>query len=442
MSDVQAPAASSPHASTDPVRLVEHLFRHEAGRMVAVITGMFGVEHLGLAEDVVQEALARALRTWPYRGVPDNPAAWLMRVARNLALDTVRRQRTFREKEAEIIRLMDRHRDAPPPSESTEPELSDDTLRMLFVCCHPILSPEDQIALALKTLCGFGPDEIAAALLTTDVAVAKRLTRARSKIRVARIPFSVPEGVELARRLDGVLRTLYLLFNEGYKASSGDRLVREELCHEAIRLTTALAAHPVGDQSSVHALLALMWLTVARLAERIDAHGSLLRLSQQDRSRWDASALACGFFHLNRSTADSTVTVYHLQAGITACHASAPDAASTDWKRVLELYDELIRLDSSPVVAMNRAVALAEVRGPQAGLDALAGIPNGRGLESSHLLPAVRGEFHWRLGQREAARVCFEQALGRAKLPSERRLLEGRLADCRSSGKKEAGKKA
>src|SRR5438552_3449261 len=234
-------------------QLVEHLFRHEAGKMVATLTRIFGIEHLSLAEDVVQEALARALQTWPFYGVPKNPSAWIMRASRNLALDVVRRRKVFQNKQAEIIRLMDRESIAPDEAIFPEEEISDDRLRLMFVCCHPAIPSDAQVALALKTLCGFGVTEISHAFLTTDAAIAKRLTRAKQKIRQARIPFEIPGAKELGQRLDGVLQSLYLLFNEGYKASSGENLVREEICDEAIRLTGLLVEHAAGNQPRTHA---------------------------------------------------------------------------------------------------------------------------------------------------------------------------------------------
>src|SRR5438552_6892823 len=234
--------------------VVEHLFRHEAAKMVATLTGIFGIEHLTLAEDVVQEALARALETWSFYGVPKNPSAWIMRTSRNLALDVVRREKVFRKKEAEIIHLMERHSPTPDAAIFAEDEIADDRLRMMFVCCHPLIPAEVQVALSLKTLCGFSITEISRAFLTTDAAIAKRLTRAKQQIREARIAFEIPAGEELARRLDGVLQSLYLLFNEGYTASSGEKLVREEICHEAIRLTGLLAEHAAGNQPKTHAL--------------------------------------------------------------------------------------------------------------------------------------------------------------------------------------------
>src|SRR2546426_10809255 len=355
-------------------QVVEHLFRHEAGKMVATLTRIFGVEHLTLSEDVVQEALAMALQTWPFYGIPKNPSAWIMRASRNLALDVVRREKVFRDKEPEIIRLVERQSPAPEAAIFSEQEIADDRLRMMFVCCHPLIPAEAQVALALNTLCGFSVAEISRAFLTTDVAIAKRLTRAKQRIREARIPFEIPEGEELARRLDGVLQSLYLLFNEGYKASSGEKLVREDICSEAIRLTGLLAEHAVGDQPKTHALLALMLLNAARIPTRVDGDGNLLRLQEQDRTRWDQPKIARGMFHFAHSAAGEEITEYHLQAGIAACHCAAKDYESTDWRQILSPYDRLIEFDHSPVVALNRAIAVATIHGPSAGLEAVAAI--------------------------------------------------------------------
>ncbi len=409
---------------------VEHLFRHESGKMVAILTGIFGIEHLTLAEDVVQEALARALQTWPFYGVPKNPSAWIMRASRNLALDVVRRQKTFRDKEPEIARLMERENPAPDAAIFTEQEIADDRLRMMFVCCHPQIPADAHVPLALKTLCGFSITEISRAFLTTDAAIAKRLTRAKQKIREAQIPFEIPAGAELTRRLDGVLQSLYLLFNEGYKASGGDKLIREDLCHEAIRLTGSLAAHPAGNQPRTHALLALMLLNAARLPARVDAGGNILRLQEQDRGRWDQSMIARGMFHFSQSAAGSEITGYHLEAGIAACHCGARDYESTDWRQILSLYDQMVERDDSSVAALNRAVAVANVHGPQAGLEALAKVRKRKELSSYYLLYAVLGEFESQLNHPRAAADYFDQSLKLAGIKSEQAFLSGRLLAC------------
>jgi RNA polymerase sigma factor (sigma-70 family) len=410
--------------------VVEHLFRHEAGKMVATLTRIFGIEHLSLAEDVVQEALARALQTWPFYGVPKNPSAWIMRASRNLALDVVRRRKVFQNKQAEIIGLMDRDGVAPDEAIFSEEQISDDRLRLMFVCCHPLIPAEAKVALALKTLCGFSVTEISRAFLTTDAAIAKRLTRAKQKIRQARIPFEIPVGNELAQRLDGVLRSLYLLFNEGYKASSGENLVRAELCEEAIRLGGLLVQHPAGSQPKTHALLALMLLNSARIPTRLDSQGNLLRLKEQERTRWDQAMIARGMFHFAQSAAGDELSEYHLQAGIAACHCAAKDYESTDWQEILSLYDRLIEFDQSPVVALNRAVAIANIRGPKAGLKAVRGIQGIKKLGSYYLLYAVLGEFEMRSGNLQAAAEQFRKAFELAETKSERAFLLKRLQRC------------
>lgn len=430
MSDKEAKSIQPEEPPREIVEVVEHLFRQEAGKMVAILTGLFGIEHLMLAEDVVQEALARALRTWPFYGLPQNPSAWIMRTARNLALDVVRREKVLRDKQPEIIRLIeDKNFESSDPVFAGQ-EIADDRLRLMFVCCHPQIPAEAQVALALKTLCGFGITEIARAFLTTDAAIAKRLTRARQKIAEAKIPFEIPSGGELSRRLDGVLQSLYLLFNEGYKASAGHRLVREDICAEAIRLADLLAAHPAGNQPKTHALLALMLLNAARTPARTNEAGHLLRLRDQDRTRWDAALMARGMFQLAQSAAGGELSEYHLQAGIAACHGRAKDYQATAWPLILSLYDRLLELDGSPVVALNRAVAVAEVHGPQAAIDAVLAIKRRQSLESYYLFHAVWGELECRLEHGPAAAEHFQKALELAKIKSERDFLAGRLRAC------------
>jgi RNA polymerase sigma factor (sigma-70 family) len=412
-------------------QLVEHLFRHESAKMVAILTRIFGIEHLNLAEDVVQEALARALQTWPFYGVPKNPSAWIMRASRNLALDVVRRRKVFQNKQAEIIHLMEGGGNTTPDDPIfSEEEISDDRLRLMFACCHPAIPAEAQVALTLKTLCGFSVMEISRAFLTTDAAIAKRLTRAKQRIQQARIPFEIPVGKELSNRLDSVLQSLYLLFNEGYKASSGDNLVREELCEEAIRLTELLAKHSSGNQPKTHALLALILLNAARTPTRVDSKGNLLRLQEQDRTRWNQAMIARGMFHFRHSAEGGEISEYHLQAGIAACHCAAKDYESTDWRQILSLYDRLIEFDQSPVVALNRAVAIANVDGPKAGLQAVRGIRGLNKLSSYYLLYAVLGEFELRSGNLQAATEQFRKSFELAETKSERAFLLKQLQRC------------
>jgi RNA polymerase sigma factor (sigma-70 family) len=430
---VSQTADSTPPAG-DISRLAEHLFRHEAGKLVSVLTALFGMERLQLAEDVVQEALIRALQTWPYYGIPKNPAAWLTQTAKNLALDVLRREKSFSEKQSQIIHFIEQwageHNEADSPALAGE--IKDGRLRLMFACCHPLIPVESQTALALKTLCGFSPAEIARAFLTTEAAVAKRLTRARQRIQELKIPFEIPTGEELTARLDAVLQTLYLLFNEGYKASSGDRLVRAELCHEAIRLANLLAGEPVGSQPRTHALLALMLLNAARLPARTDEGGNLLRLEEQDRSAWNKPMMARGIAHLARSASGDELSAYHLQAGVAACHCAAADYASTDWEQILALYDRLVAIDDSFVIALNRAVALSHVEGPQAGLNCLMSICDTSALDSYYLFHAVLADFQTQLHDYASAASHLRRAIKLTNLKSEQTLLQKRLLDCES----------
>ena len=424
--DNQAPPAG------DVSWLAEHLFRQEAGKLVSVLTGIFGIDRLQLAEDVVQEALIRALQTWPYYGIPKNPAAWLTQTAKNLALDLIRRETLFRHKQPDIVAAMEPGPASFDPGDGPlfDGEVKDGRLRLMFACCHPLVPQDDQAALALKTLCGLGTGEIAKAFLTSEAAIAKRLTRARQRIREMRIPFEIPAGRELSHRLDGVLQTLYLLFNEGYKASSGASLTRGELCREAIRLTTLLVEHPQGDQPRAHALLALMLLNAARLGTRVDTEGNILRLKDQNRSRWDKGMIGLGMFHLNRSAAGKELSGYHIQAGIAACHSAAPDYESTDWRRIVALYDRWMEMTDSPVVALNRAVAVANLEGPGAGIEAVEAIKNRAQLESYYLLYAVLGEFKAQLNEPESAAADFREAIQLTELKSEKSFLTKRLREC------------
>ena len=419
----------------DVSRLTEHFFRIEAGKLVSVLTGLFGIDRLQLAEDVVQEALVRALRTWPYYGVPNNPAAWITQTAKNLALDLLRREKFFRDKQPEIITSVERWSSDSVDTDAPlfDTEIKDSRLRLFFACCHPLLPSEGQTALALRTLCGFSPAEIAKAFLTTEAAIAKRLTRTRQRIRELGIRFEIPSGEEFSARLDGVLQTLYLLFNEGYKASTGEYLVREDLCHEAIRLATVLSEHPLADQPRTHALVALMLLDAARLPARSDAEGNILRLKEQDRSKWNHPLIARGIAHLGRAAEGTELSEYHLQAGISACHCLATDYQSTDWKRILSLYDHWVTMNRSPVVALNRAVAVAYVTGPAAGINELDAIVARGKLESYYLLYAVRGDFEERLHRFDAAVDQFQKALRLTDLKSEREFLSKRIHSSRQA---------
>jgi RNA polymerase sigma factor (sigma-70 family) len=412
----------------------DHFFRHEGAKVVATLTAHLGTHRLQLAEDVVQEALLRALQTWSYRGIPDNPAAWLTQVAKNLALNALRREHRWSEKQDGIAAEHTRWLSS-TSEEMTHESFADDTLRLMFVCFHPELAAESQTALALRTLCGFSPAEIAAAFLTSEAAIAKRLVRARQRIRELALPFAMPDTAALSARLDGVLHTLYLLFNEGYKASTGDRLVREELCQEAIRLVTSLTQHPATQEPRAYALLALMLLNAARLGARMDDAGNLLRLHEQDRSAWNQAMIHRGVACLRNASQGGALSVYHIEAGIAATHCLATDAWATDWPRILHLYDQLLELTGSPVTAMNRAVAVARVHGPQAGMEALDTIRQRSVLEANHLYHAMCGTFSAELGQAAVAITHFRQAAKLALLPIEREFIAQRIQECEAAVK-------
>ncbi len=396
-----------------------HFLRHETGRLHGALVRLLGVHHFSLAEDLAQEAMLRALHAWSMGGIPPNPSAWITRVALNLAKDALRHRRMSDSKENAIITHLQQMTPTPAIAAASGQEIRDDTLRLLFVCCHPAIAPDAQVVLALKVLCGFGTGEIARAFLSSEAAIEKQLTRTKQRIQDAGLGFDLPEGEDLAPRLDGVLAALYLLFNEGYKASAGDRLLREDLCQEAVRLTSLLVAHPVGRTPRSHALLALMLLTAARFPSRLDAHGDLLRLDDQDRTKWDQSLIARGLVELASAAQGRALSEYHLQAGIAALHCTAVDYASTDWPRILRHYDALYALKASPIVALNRAVAVAHVHGPQAGLDTIAAIPERDRLESHYLLHAVLGELHWRMNHHRAAAGNFRRALHLAQVGPE-----------------------
>lgn len=411
-------------------RLVDHLFRRKAGQVIATLTRIFGVAHLGLAEDVTQEALLRALRHWPFHGIPRNPGGWILQCARNLAIDALRREASFRDKSEALARQIEEELRISEEAEPFGHELKSDQLRLMFVCGHPELAPEAQVALILKTLCGFSVGEIARAFLAAEATIAQRLVRAKRKLRELEITCELPEPPALRARLAAVLDALYLLFNEGYNAHLGEDLIRSELCEEALRLTTLLAESSVGDEPRVHALLALMLFQASRLPARTDARGRLRVLAEQDRSLWDAALIQRGFEHLQRAAQGEILTEYHLLAGIASCHALAAEEAASDWKRILGYYDTLVTMNHSPVIALNRAVALAKVEGPSAGIAALEKIRNLPPMQSYYLMPATLAEFHVQLGEHERAAKCYQQALLLAGTAPEREFLAGKIAGC------------
>jgi len=410
------------------VELSEHLFRREAGRLVASLTRIFGVHNLLLAEDVVQDAFCRALEVWKVRGVPDNPAAWLMAVAKHRALDVVRRERTARTFAPELARVLESEWSLASAIDEafTSSVIRDEQLRMMFSCCHPRLPEDAQIALVLNTLCGFGASEISRAFLTSRAAMEKRIARGKKVLANAQRLFDLSDA-EFGARLSAVQRALYLLFNEGYHSGSAERTVREELCDEAIRLTMLLLDAPLTAQPDTYALAALMFLHAARLPTRLDADGDLNPLLEQDRSRWDVTLIERGRTLLEQASSGDEATPYHLEAAIAAVHAGSPSIDSTNWNAIVQLYDRLLSLRPSPVVALNRAVAIAQRDGPDTGLLAIRAIPDADRLRDYPFYPAAIGELELRRGNLESAARAFSAAVGLARNSLERRFLERRL---------------
>lgn len=397
--------------------------------MVAHLARLLGPSHLDTAEETVQEAMLRALQTWPYQGVPDNAPAWLFRVAHNIAIDTVRHNRLLGEKTDAIVSELTRSADTEPDDPDVEERLRDDELRMILMCCHPEIARDASVALSLKTAGGFSVREIARAFLADDAAIAQRLVRAKRQIREKRLTLDLPHGRELKQRLDSVLDVLYFMFNEGYAAHEGDSLIRQDLCHEALRLGLLVAGSSIAEPRA-HALAALLAFQAARLPARVDQAGDLILLENQDRQRWDERLIALGFRHFDRSMAGEEVSAYHVQAAIAATHARSPDGRSVDWPTILELYDQLLSINASPVVALNRAVALARVRGPDAALRSIEPLEHDPKLRSYYLRLAVRGHLLMEVGRKEEAATCFRAALDCSCSEPERRFLCRKLAAC------------
>ena len=398
--------------------LVDHLFRREAGKMVATLVRVLGVRNVELAEDVVQDALCCALEIWKYHGVPENPSAWLFQAARNRAVDVLRRRsRQARAAPALLRRL---------PAAVVDAELRDDQLRMMFSCAHPDLAPDGQVAVILKYLCGFSVPEIAQAFLSSPAAIEKRLARARRSMTRSAPEF--PEVTSMEARLDSIHQALYLLFNEGYHGSHPERSVQEELCFEALRLATLLAERPSTALPPTFALLGLMCLHAARLPSRLDDQGALILLEAQDRSRWNRPLIDRGFEFLAKSASGGSLTAFHVEAGIAGLHAQAPSFRETDWNAIVRLYSVLYELRPTPIVALNRAIALGRAGRAEEGLRDLERIRKEGRLSRYPFLEAAAGDLHEQAGRPRVARHHFARAKELARNDAERRILERRAA--------------
>lgn len=416
-------------STSDVHRTIEAVWRIESARLIAGLARM--VRDVGLAEELAQDALVAALEHWPGSGVPDNPGAWLMATAKNRALDHFRRNKLLARKHEELGRELEiRQEIAPRLDEALDDDIGDDLLRLIFTACHPVLSTEARVALTLRLLGGLTTEEIARAFLVSEPTVAQRIVRAKRTLAEARVPFELPRGEELADRLSSVLEVIYLVFNEGYSATAGTDWMRPALCEEALRLGRILAELAPGEPE-VHGLVALMEIQTSRANARVGPSGEPILLLDQDRARWDPLLIRRGLAALHRAESlGGSLGPYTLQAAIAACHAQARTPEETDWARIAALYDALAELAPSPVVELNRAVALAMAFGPAAGLELVDALTAEPSLKGYHLLPSVRGDLLAKLGRLEEARAEFVRAASLTRNTRERALLLGRADAC------------
>jgi RNA polymerase sigma-70 factor (ECF subfamily) len=407
---------------------VDHLFRHESGKMVAVLSKLLGLQHLHTAQDIVQDTLLQALTTWSYKGLPLQPSAWLYKVARNKAIDFVRREKTFRHIQPQLRYLLQSEYTLPGTVEHffDEGEIKDSQLKMMFACCHPAIPVESQMALILKTLCGLSTAEIARAFLKEEETIAKRIYRAKEKIRTEGIELELPGTAKLSGRLDAVLHSLYLLFNEGYNSSHPDHLIREDLCEEAMRLAYLLTQNKITNLPRTAALLALFCFQASRLKARLDEGGAIVLLKHQDRSRWYGPLIQKGAEFLEQATQQET-SVYHLEAAIAWLHATSPSFEATDWKAIHYLYTILHVQHPTDIIALNKAIAASYALDKPTAIKELAEI---KGLENHYLYHTAMGQVYFEWGRMEEAGKYYGKALALTSSTAERQLLQNKIEAC------------
>jgi RNA polymerase sigma factor (sigma-70 family) len=410
-------------------QIVDHLFRHESGKMIAVLTRVFGIHNLEMAEDVVQEAFLKATQVWKFE-MPDNPSAWLLKVAKNKALDLVRRQQNFRQYSHEVAIRLQQEAENTVDQFFHDAEISDSQLRLVFTCCHPLLKEEDQVAFTLKTVSGFGVWEIAKALLTNEETIQKRLYRAKQFIRDKTIEFEIPVGRDLNKRLETVHSVLYLLFNEGYNSTKADELIQYDLCAEAMRLCKILTEHPSVKSSASPALLSLMCFHAARFGSRLDENDSIVLLSNQDRSKWNKELIKIGSHYLNLSSQGNELSIYHIESAIAAEHSLSDTFENTNWERLLQLYDLLLKVKPSPMIELNRAVVLAQVGQPGAAIGIIHSIPKiNQLLDSHYIYSAVLGDLYKQVNDREKATEYLLEAFRLTTSDAEKKLITKKLEE-------------
>ncbi|MFI5151819.1 MAG: RNA polymerase sigma factor [Chitinophagales bacterium] len=409
-------------------KLVDHLFRHEAGKMIAILTRLFGMQHIDLAEDVVQEAFLKAMQTWAYENIPKNPAGWLMQVAKNKAIDFIRHKHHVAQYSKELSICLENQADENLEEYFHEHEIADSQLRMIFACCHPSLSPDDQLAFTLKTVSGFSAAEIARALITSEPVIQKRLFRAKQFLRQKNIQLEIPAGSDLVSRLEIVHTVIYLIFNEGYNSIKTDELIRKDLCAEAMRLCKLLSEHPCGQQPTTFALLSLMCFHASRFDSRLDEEEEIILLEDQDRTKWDKQLISLGYHFLSLSSEGTHLSIYHIESAIAAEHCLSPSFQETNWKHMLRLYDLLLAQKRTPVVLLNRAIVVAQSGEPSKAIEEVLQIPGiDKLFESQYIYCAVLGNLYLQSGKMDDAKTMLQKAYALTHSKAEKKLIAGKI---------------